>query len=201
MQDFNFKIQAARYHLKQLKANYSPGKLRMSETNPGVANEFYYYADAFLFEASACFDVLMQSVNDRLALGFTLKQVDWTKTAFKEGLRSRNQALYGAIIDATSQPWFKALNEARNMTSHRGQIVFQAEIGPDETVTVLELAYSRPAPTGADLLRNPHLNRGSAFPLADRRAYCVEISSVESVLCFTAKFATPECYTRMRLPE
>ena len=33
---------------------------------------------------------------------------------------------------------------------------------------------SRPAPTGADLLRNPHLNRGSAFPLADRRALGIE---------------------------
>jgi malate dehydrogenase (oxaloacetate-decarboxylating)(NADP+) len=32
----------------------------------------------------------------------------------------------------------------------------------------------RPAPTGADLLHNPHLNRGSAFPLADRRALRVE---------------------------
>jgi malate dehydrogenase (oxaloacetate-decarboxylating)(NADP+) len=33
---------------------------------------------------------------------------------------------------------------------------------------------SRPAPTGADLLHNPHLNRGSAFPLADRRALRIE---------------------------
>ncbi len=33
---------------------------------------------------------------------------------------------------------------------------------------------SRPAPAGADLLRNPHLNRGSAFPLADRRALRIE---------------------------
>jgi malate dehydrogenase (oxaloacetate-decarboxylating)(NADP+) len=33
---------------------------------------------------------------------------------------------------------------------------------------------SRPAPTGADLLRNPHLNRGSAFPPADRRALGIE---------------------------
>ena len=32
----------------------------------------------------------------------------------------------------------------------------------------------RPAPTGADLLHNPHLNRGSAFPLADRRALHIE---------------------------
>jgi malate dehydrogenase (oxaloacetate-decarboxylating)(NADP+) len=32
----------------------------------------------------------------------------------------------------------------------------------------------RPAPTGADLLHNPHLNRGSAFPLADRRALRIE---------------------------
>src|SRR5271169_7219119 len=31
-----------------------------------------------------------------------------------------------------------------------------------------------PAPTGADLLHNPHLNRGSAFPLADRRALHIE---------------------------
>jgi len=31
-----------------------------------------------------------------------------------------------------------------------------------------------PAPNGADLLHNPHLNRGSAFPLADRRALRVE---------------------------
>ena len=30
------------------------------------------------------------------------------------------------------------------------------------------------APTGADLLHNPHLNRGSAFPLADRRALHIE---------------------------
>ena len=29
-------------------------------------------------------------------------------------------------------------------------------------------------PTGADLLHNPHLNRGSAFPLADRRALHIE---------------------------
>jgi malate dehydrogenase (oxaloacetate-decarboxylating)(NADP+) len=32
----------------------------------------------------------------------------------------------------------------------------------------------RPVPTGADLLHNPHLNRGSAFPLADRRALRIE---------------------------
>ena len=32
----------------------------------------------------------------------------------------------------------------------------------------------RPAPTGADLLHNPHLNRGTAFPLADRRALHIE---------------------------
>jgi malate dehydrogenase (oxaloacetate-decarboxylating)(NADP+) len=32
----------------------------------------------------------------------------------------------------------------------------------------------RPVPTGADLLHNPHLNRGSAFPLADRRALHIE---------------------------
>ena len=32
----------------------------------------------------------------------------------------------------------------------------------------------RPAPTGADLLHNPHLNQGSAFPLADRRALHIE---------------------------
>src|SRR5271169_2099863 len=31
-----------------------------------------------------------------------------------------------------------------------------------------------PAPTGADLLHNPHLNRGSAFSLADRRALRIE---------------------------
>jgi malate dehydrogenase (oxaloacetate-decarboxylating)(NADP+) len=30
------------------------------------------------------------------------------------------------------------------------------------------------APMGADLLHNPHLNRGSAFPLADRRALHIE---------------------------
>jgi malate dehydrogenase (oxaloacetate-decarboxylating)(NADP+) len=30
------------------------------------------------------------------------------------------------------------------------------------------------SPTGADLLHNPHLNRGSAFPLADRRALRIE---------------------------
>jgi malate dehydrogenase (oxaloacetate-decarboxylating)(NADP+) len=30
------------------------------------------------------------------------------------------------------------------------------------------------SPTGADLLRNPHLNRGSAFPLADRRTLRIE---------------------------
>jgi malate dehydrogenase (oxaloacetate-decarboxylating)(NADP+) len=30
------------------------------------------------------------------------------------------------------------------------------------------------APTGVDLLHNPHLNRGSAFPLADRRALHIE---------------------------
>jgi malate dehydrogenase (oxaloacetate-decarboxylating)(NADP+) len=32
----------------------------------------------------------------------------------------------------------------------------------------------RPVPTGADLLHNAHLNRGSAFPLADRRALHIE---------------------------
>ena len=32
----------------------------------------------------------------------------------------------------------------------------------------------RPAPTGADLLHNPHLNRGSAFPLTDRPALHIE---------------------------
>jgi malate dehydrogenase (oxaloacetate-decarboxylating)(NADP+) len=32
----------------------------------------------------------------------------------------------------------------------------------------------RPAPTGADLLHNPHLNRGSAFALAGRRALHIE---------------------------
>jgi malate dehydrogenase (oxaloacetate-decarboxylating)(NADP+) len=32
----------------------------------------------------------------------------------------------------------------------------------------------RPAPNGADLLHNPHLNRGSAFPLADRRPLHIE---------------------------
>ncbi len=32
----------------------------------------------------------------------------------------------------------------------------------------------RPAPTGADLLHSPHLNRGSAFPPADRRALHIE---------------------------
>src|SRR5215469_7605931 len=30
------------------------------------------------------------------------------------------------------------------------------------------------APTGTDLLHNPHLNQGSAFPLADRRALRIE---------------------------
>jgi hypothetical protein len=31
-----------------------------------------------------------------------------------------------------------------------------------------------PAPTEADLPHNPYLNRGSAFPLADRRARRIE---------------------------
>src|SRR5277367_1973661 len=35
-------------------------------------------------------------------------------------------------------------------------------------------ASSHPAATGADLLHNPHLNRGSAFSLADRRALRIE---------------------------
>ncbi len=33
---------------------------------------------------------------------------------------------------------------------------------------------SLPAQLGADLLRNPHLNRGSALPLADRAALRIE---------------------------
>src|SRR5215469_13441108 len=34
--------------------------------------------------------------------------------------------------------------------------------------------HSHPGPRGPDLLHNPHLNQGSAFPLADRRALRIE---------------------------
>lgn len=143
--DFRFKINAARYHLTQISSNYIQGSTTFSGS---LANQFYYYTDAFLFEAYSACDIILQYLNTKENLGFSEAQVRWN-AKFRNKLAEKNSQACKVIVTSRQQPWFKLLGRARNRIAHHGAPILS--IDHTSVINSMSIAVARIPPTGESI--------------------------------------------------
>lgn len=126
-QDFNFKLGAAKYHLQRLNLIFNTHKnlfhkscLDPSSKTPKEIMEFFYHCDAFLYELSSCFDMLLQYVYEKYSLGIGVQKIKWN-VEYKLILKSKSGVTYEIIEEASNEWWFNDLRVNRDYIAHHGR--------------------------------------------------------------------------------
>lgn len=125
--DFDFKLRAANYHLLRLYSIFQEHKKIFydtvsdaSKSTPEEIMIFFYHCDAFLYEMSSCFDMILQYVFEKCSLDIQINQIKWAKQ-YKKALEKKSPKIYKILEDVSKEWWFNDLKVNRDYIAHHGR--------------------------------------------------------------------------------
>ena len=121
---FEYKLGAAKYHLKQLKDIFDIHQqlfhnLASNTTakTPVEIMPFFYHYDAFLYELGSCFDMSLYYLTEKHKLKISERNIGWNKE-YRAELKAKCPKAFEAITKEYNEWWFEDLRTARNYIAH-----------------------------------------------------------------------------------
>lgn len=121
---FEYKLGAAKYHLKQMQSIFKEyNQLLFKWSNdpksraPAKIIPFFYHHDAFLYELSSCFDMMLYYLASKYNLQVSEKDIGWGKK-YKDELEQKYPVVYRTVSKEYDEWWFEDLRTARNYIAH-----------------------------------------------------------------------------------